>query len=440
LKKILTVSLCVLLVLCLCGCSLYAVDTDTLLAPPQLTGDMYPIQQALLKSVKGEFALKYPASGEYRSAVICEDIDGDKQNEAFAFYSTNEDDQTRMYINLLKKNGKEYISLDSISITASGVEKVEFFDVDGDNTKEILVGWQVYANSEKQFAIYSVSSDTLVQRFLGQYTNFACFDMDENGKLEVFVQELNTKTLENKATVYNFGKKGATKIAGAVLDGTVKTVSDFKISRLSTGQPAVYIDEIKGIGSITEVLFMSKGELKNPLLGQLDNSFENIITIRSASMNSADINGDDIPEIPIVSDMPCADTESDEKVYYTNWCSYNGESLTVKRVSIVNIVDGYSLIIPQRWINSIALYKDTDKRIRTVYAYNSQTNEVGEKIVSFRAFEQSEFEKEEKNLGKNIVKLGSKNGTVYIAIPSSYNGKLALTSSELEKILNLDSF
>ncbi len=434
-KRLITFLICITICLCLCGCDFYAVNTEKLLTPPRLTGELYPIQQALIESIKGEFTLKYPSVGDIKSAVVTNDLDGDGIKEAFAFYSTTDGEQTFMHINMLLKSGKKYKSVDDNKVEASGIERVDFIDIDGDGIKEITIGWEIYAGSEKSLAIYKFSKKRLSQRMLQNYTNFICCDLDENGDNEILIQELNTKESTNKAGVYKLSESGVTQVTGCMLDGMVKTVEKFELSTLSTGKPAVYIDEIKGIGAVTEVLFMADGELKNPLLDS-ENTMENITTVRSSTIGFADVNNDGIFEIPIASAIPCADKQSEEKIYYTNWCSFGGEALTLKQVSIVNTVDGYSINVPKRWINNISVLKNTDKRTRTIYVYDSETGESGEKIITFKAISKSDYD-EDKQSG---TKLCVKGDTVFIAEASEYSGNLSLSKEELETIISTDSF
>ena len=140
---------------------------------------------------------------------------------------------------------------------------------------------------------------------LQPYTGFLCCDLDGNGVNEIFVHLLNTSEKTNKAIIYNYDENGMAQTAGCMLDRNVKTASSPVLSVLSSGQKAIYIDEIKGGGSVTEVLFLSRGELANPLLDK-ENSNENTLTLRAASLEMNDINQDGIIEIPVASDLPNA--------------------------------------------------------------------------------------------------------------------------------------
>ena len=59
------------------SCSYMSSDVDGMLRPPKPTGELYEIQQALEKNVVGGIQLKYPQTGDYRSAFILHDSDGD---------------------------------------------------------------------------------------------------------------------------------------------------------------------------------------------------------------------------------------------------------------------------------------------------------------------------------------------------------------------------
>lgn len=437
-KRVLTLMLAIALCLMLCGCNMFVFDTDNILSPPELSGELKPIQQALVESIKGEYTLKYPTYGDIKSAVVTEDLDGDGIKEAFAFYSTSDSEETVMHLNVIVKDKKKYKSVDDNSKSASGIERIDFYDLNGDGKKEIIVGWEIYAESEKQLAVYQFEKNALTQIMSQKYTNYLCIDFDDNGKNEILVQDLDTKESTNKASLYSITENGLTQISGCLLDGKVKSAGRFKLSSLSNGQKAVYIDEIKGIGAVTEVLFMSKGELKNPLL-DVENTMENVKTIRSATIPSADVNNDGIIEIPMASDMPNADFNSDEKLYYTNWCSFSGDVLTVKQVSVVNTADGYSINLPKRFIGNIAASKNVDKRTRTVYLYDSELQIIGQRVVTFKAYDKTEYEESEIKKSNNI-KVFSKDNTIVVAETFDIGQELGLTSEELENILSFNAF
>ena len=412
LKKIVICFICVFMILNLSGCDFLTAETQELIFPPQLSGEMYPISQIIEKSAAGDYKMKYPARGNYRSAVIMEDINSDGILEAFAFYSVSESDVIYMNINAICKKDGKWQSSAVQKIVAGGVDKVEFCDLDGDGVKEILVGWQIYGTSEMQLSVYSLSDNALTQRIFQKYTHFTVCDLDDNNENEVLVVKTGSAEIKNTASLYALDSKGIIEISSCELDNAIKTVGEPIVSSLSNGKPAVYIDEIKGVGSVTEVLFLEKGVLVNPLL---DSEIgENTATLRSVLFTTKDINGDGVPEIPVQIDVPSV-TRSDlnEKLYLTNWCSFNGETLTSQMTAMINTNDSYYFAISSKLQGNIAILKDTENRSREIFSYNSVDMTIGDSLIDFRAVNKKDWDSGKyKNLSaKEIVNDGE---TAYI--------------------------
>lgn len=389
-RKISAAILVLIMAFCLSGCGTFNMDTDAMISPPELTGDMYPIAQALSKSIKGEYQLKYPSLGDRRSAIMLEDIDDDGVKEAFAFYSTAEDETTNMHINIISRNGKGYKSVADMAIVAGGVERVDFCDLDGDNKEEIIVGWEIYGSSEKQICVYSLDGSQAAQLLAEKYTGFICCSIASEGN-QLLIQQLNTSEMNNTAVLYAGSDNGLKKIGSCMLDPEVKTVSSIAQSQLATGNNAVYIDEIKGAGAVTEVLIFENGELKNPLLN-IEGNIENISTLRAATIQSKDIDGDGSLEIPVATNLPNA-AGGEELLYYTNWCAFDGENLITRQIMIVNTIDGYCINIPDDLAGRIAVLKDTENHRRVIYRYNAETGEAGDRLATVSVISKKQWDK-----------------------------------------------
>lgn len=392
-----------LLAVCICiscgGCG-FIDSTDEMVSPPELTGEMAPIANALYKVAGNDCDLKYPADGKYRSAIVLEDINGDGVFEAFAFYSTSGDEMTTMHINVIGQSGDEWKSIDDKTIVATGVEKVEFCDLNADGIKEILIGWDVNGISEKQLSVFTFDHNTLSQQLLQAYTSFLCCDLDDNGTSELFVHQLNAVEKTNMAMIYNYEEDAITQTTGCIMDGSVKSAAEPVLSTLATGEKAIYIDEVKGVGSVTEVLYNRDGELVNPLLDS-ENLLENILTLRAASIPTADINNDGVLEIPVASELPNAKSDG-ETLYYTNWCTFDGKKLTVKMVTVVNTVDGYYLKIPSKLVGSIAALKDIENKQRKFYNFDTQNNLLGNLLFVITAVKADRWDSSDFARGNNI--------------------------------------
>jgi len=388
-KKIACIIGCLCMLFTLGGCDFITADTAELLSPPSLSGDIKPIAQVLKETAPSDHTMKYPSRGDYRSAVIREDIDSDGTLEAFAFYSVTDGETITMHMNLICYVDSGWKSVAVQQIIAAGVDKIEFSDLDGDGVEEIVVGWQIYGTSEMQLGVYSIGDNAFTQRMFQKYTHFITCNLDEDNRNEVLVINVSS-TDANSAALYSINESGVTELSTCMLDQTANTVNEPIIDTLSTGKPAVYIDIIKGVGAVTEVLFMEKGVLVNPLIDA--ETGETLATLRSVSFGIDDINDDGILEIPVQMDVPSvAHSTVNEKLYLTNWCSFNGEALTNQMTTMINVIDGYYFNLSSKWVGNIAILKDTTNRIREIYLYNPKKMTVGSSILYLRAIKKKEW-------------------------------------------------
>lgn len=410
LKKLIISLLAVVICIANCGCA-FVGDNDELVSPPELTGELSLIADALYDKTGSDCDLEYPTAGTYRSAIVLQDIDGDGISEAFAFYNTADDEMTTLHINAICRQDDKWVSVSDQTIIATGVEMVEFCDLNGNGTKEIMVGWDVNGTSEKKLSVFTFEKAKLTQQLIQAYTNFLCCDLDDNGSNEIFVHHLSTADKTNKAMVFGFRDDEMVQTAGCIMDASVKSANAPVLANLSNGKKAIYIDEIKGVGSVTEVLYVSDGEIVNPLLDSV-NSLENILTYRAASIETKDINGDGILEIPVASDLPNADADG-EKLYYTNWCSFDGKQLSVRLVTVVNMVDGYYLTVPNTMIGYIAVLKDLESHERRFYHYDSHNGILGKALFTITAVDADDWASEEYD-HEGKTELARRDNTVFV--------------------------
>lgn len=423
-KKVLLCLTVLAMCFAMCGCDFFTADTAELLSPPALSNDLKHISDAIEQSANGtDYTMEYPQSGEYRSAVVQKDIDGDGTNEAFAFYSTKDGEVEMLNINAVCFCDGEWISADVQTIVAAGVHRVDFCDLDGDGISEILVGWQIYSTSEMQLAVYSFKDGLLTQRMLNRYNHFILCDLDENNTLDVLIIDTDTTKQKNTASLYGFTENGVVQIGKCALDSKVQSFGHPVVGELSSGKPAVYIDSVKGIGAITEVLVYKNGKLLNPLYDE--EITETNKTLRAVNYVTQDFNNDGVLEIPVQLNVPSVSkSQAAEKLYLTNWCSFNGEFLTTQTTSMINVIDGYYYNISAKWVGNIAILKDTDNRIREIYAYDTEEMAVGKSLLYMRAISKRDWENGIYN-ALNLTKIAEV-GDAVIACRISKDAKITI--------------
>ena len=432
-KKILCLLACFLCSLTLCGCDIFTADTAELLSPPALTGDLLPIDTAIKESVKTLYTLEYPSRGNYRSAIIQHDINNDGVLEAFAFYSTQDRETTSMNINAIANKSDRWVSIATQSISAGGVDRIEFSDLDADGIDEILVGWEIYGTSERKLAVYSLGENALTQRLLEQYTHFTYCDLDEDGRREVFISRSTPAESRNTAHLFTLTSVGVSMISSCELDSTAKTLNHPVVSTLSTGKPAIYIDEIKGVGAVTEVLFLEKGQLQNPLMDA--ETRETTATLRTATLESRDINGDGIIEIPIRREVATVTkTTEGEKQYLTDWCSFTGETLTPKLTAYMNLNDKYYYVIPKKWIGSVAVLSDPENSLTEIYSFDNENNVSGDRLLYIKAVDKTKWDRGDYK-GEDVEEIVNNGETVLVCYISETAKQQGITALKVKNDL-----
>lgn len=425
LKRFLCIILTAALVCSLSACDLLESDANTLLSPPRLEGELYYIQEALLDFAGDDITLKYPTSGDFRSAFILRDINGDGKEEAFAFYSKTEDSTVSMHICVLVKNEDEWKSKGDISVVGSGIEKVVFSDLAGDGIEEISVGWSIYGTVERQVGIYSFDGNMLTQRTMENYTDFLSFDIDDDKREELFVINLNATDKTSTAKVFSVKAQGIEEKGVATLDGKVTSYYAPVLSTLSDGRPAVYIDAVKGSGSLTEVVWFENGGLKSLYDGKTAST---TLTYRPSVVVSRDFTGDGIIDMPLQTLLlSTKDKEDFDKVYVTEWSSFDGKSIKKNVSSLMNYSDGYYITIPENRQDSLHLARKTDSRLRIFYSYNPKTGTQGNEVFRVLVLSKVDFEAG-RGEGYDLI---AEKGNLYFLVRVSEQNELNFTKEEL---------
>ncbi len=433
LKKGLAFLTAFVLLFMLCGCS-SALNSDELLSPPKPAGEMYEIGLALEKATHSTVKLKYPTSGDYRSAFILKDILNNGFDEyCLAFYAVGKDSTQNIHLNLIKKIENEWVSVSDVYFPASDVEKVDFFDFTNDGKLEIIVGFNVYSGFDKQIAVYSVNNDSLNQRMLESYDYFLINDLDNDKTQELFVLNLDVAKTISTAKTFSFTANGITEEGNCMLDGNVTSYSEPVVSKIANDQPAVFIDAVKGKGMITEVIYFKDGQLFNPYIDNL--SGQNIFTQRDMSIAASDINNDGLLDIPTLKQISTVTGNDSSNSYITEWVNFNGAESFAVCHTIMNYVDGYYLTIPSNYLNHLAINRETEQRLRTFYLWDYDANEPVLELFRIKVVTTEDWSKMPASSG--FFELKRDNNYVYIGLTPNSSEENGVTKEALKEMFNL---
>lgn len=441
--KLKAVAIALVLALTLSGCSFVGLDAQTLMHPPKPTGEKADIHTLLESKAGGKMTLKYPRSGDYRSAIITHDMCGDKTEEAMAIFQ-KDDESAGTNIMFMKKDGK-WADMGSFDNPAGQVDKVCFGDVNGDGKDEVIVGWGSSLNKTSTICIYYYKNSKMNELKLDQsYTELAVMDFDDNNRDEIFTANVSIGDQPALATLYRMKENSVEVMGSCRLDIGVTKYTSVQAGLINVNQNGIVLDGVKSANSlVTEVIYWDKTakNLKSPFYDAKTQTANS--TMRNTSVVSKDINGDKIIEIPIVNLLPgYTGTTTNDAAYITNWHRYDTKTNTLIRVMsmVINYSDGYWFLIPDMWRGKVTTHTDTVTRTITFYKWlasdkKNTPGKMGDALLKIQVFTQKEWEEGTGTQG--FFKLLDSNSMVFAANLPLPNDPISLSVSDVKSSLKL---
>ena len=431
--RIISIILCLLFCACLCGCSPFFGDADSLLSAPKLTGELQPVQEALDSSVGGKYSLKFPASGETKSAITLVDLNGDGKKEAVAFYSTSDNNTVTMHIAVLDSKNGVWERTAEGKIVAGGVERVHFADMDSDGIKEIVVGWNVYGEVDKTISVYEYTSEAFICLIEEPYTSFLLCDLDNGFSSDLLTVYLNLSSGTAYAKYFDVTPRGVAQLEICELDGNVTAYYDPMLVKRESGGYCVFLDCVKGAGLITEVLYVEEGRLIAPFYDSV--SKVTLSTYRPALVPCMDFLGDGNLQIPIMTTLPTDVNFSSSAAYLTVWNSVKEDKLLPKAYTLMNYSDGYCITLTKQLAENTTTVRDLDNRERIIYEYDYEKGEFLNELFRIRVVSKTSFDSGIYNEG--YIVLSESDAQVWLARISKDAQKYGIDDKKVKEMFKL---
>lgn len=431
----------------LSGCSFAGLDAQSLMHAPRPTGANEADIQSLLEQTAGDkMILKYPASGDYRSAILTHDLCGDSAQEAMAFYQKDEDATGTNVLFMRKGADGSWKNIGLFSNPASQVDRVCFGDLNGDGHDDAVVGWGNSQNNTGAVSIYYSKNDKMSELKLNQgYTEMAVADFDGDGKSEIFTANATVGDQPASAHLLRM-KEDAVEVMGtAPMDTGVTKYVSVHTGLVDAHQMGIVLDGAKSANTmVTELLYWNKqkNRLEAPFYDQATKTAKS--TVRSTSVVSKDINGDKIIEIPLVTLMPgYSSTSAGDADYLTSWHRYDTATNTFVRVMsmVINYADGYWFSVPDMWRGKITTKLDPATRTMIFYQWmespKSAAGVQGPELMRIEVFTGKEWEAGTGT--KGFFELAEQDGMVFAANRTAPSNALSMTEKEAQESFELIS-
>lgn len=337
--------LAVVLTVPMFGCSVFNVfSVDSLIKAPRLTGDNAEIQKAFESAVGSEVSLVRPVAGEYRSAYVLHDYDGDGVNEAIVFYMPKDTaGEVRMHFLKYSETERKWNSVTDVKGNGSDVHSITFCNFDRDSVAEIAVAW-AFADGQKDKMLtvyrYSDTENSNKKDFVSlasvRISDFNFIDVDFDGADELLYTIIDPAsekpTAQFKSLKYDIATERFVPLSEVQLDSRIVSLVSYSHD-MRAGNYRFYIDAQLSDGRyMTEIVFYdySRSAFVRPVdengipLGEM--------TLRRPYILSDDINSDGSVEVPRCelyekSEVLSPKEGSDSSVFATEYYNFNGEKL-----------------------------------------------------------------------------------------------------------------
>jgi len=417
--------------LSLCGC---AVSVESLLSPPKLDAQQSAIYDALKLSKGGDIHLKYPVSGQYRSAVVVKNIDDEESDEAIVFYKASNvsDSGSSLRLNFLDQQDGNWVSVYDFAALGSDIERVQFSDL-GDGGTSVIVTYALQNASDLATSIFKYDINNPAEIYKSRHTYMELIDLNNDGSHQLFLINQDRTAGTASAQLLGWNKDNVfSLLSSAPLENTFSKCENVSIGVCDdTNSTGIFIDYSLTDGSFGSNVLVFDGEKVSPTT-ILPEQFIRHTNSYTPLLLSSDIDGDGIIEIPSTSPFPGYESLSKpEQVNYTIWYQFlsKGMSVTPEYFAYISIRNDYMLKIPSRWIGLITVKVSIADGTITFSEYSHTTDEIGEELLVIRAVSESALEKADLS---GFTPYGKNSRTGYsFYIKNNFENSFALTEAEL---------
>lgn len=365
----------------------YFQPVDSLIRPPKVEGENLSIQLAFERSVGGDYVLKQPLSGKYRSAYIFADLTGDNDDEVVVFYSKRSE-LGIVHMNVLDKMNGEWTSVADFQSDYNDIQEINFADLNGDLTKEVIVGWTLLGESyARLLTVYQFKGDDDVivsPIFSDYYSMFSVSDINSDGNDDIIsVKQTTSGVVAGYAAALLTYSNGRMEIGGAfALDTSLSSVAAINFdSDMLNDSRRIYVDGYKIDGGMVTECFSWKNADKTFEKYNVAGSSIASISSRTASVLSSDINGDGIIEVPSEEFLPNISDDNTTNIgnlgqSLINWVRITEDKAEIVDRHIIMSQYGYRFRFSEKWLGNVSVSNDPQKRILTFWSVENSDGRI----------------------------------------------------------------
>ena len=349
--------LCLLLTSSGCG---FSFSPEGLYCLPQLPAEYTELNSCINQVIEEGAEYAAPVSGSNIQPVQLEDLNGDGEEEAIAFFR-NSADERPLKIYIFTARGQTYEQSAVIEGTGTSIYSVAYEDLNQDGWRELLVGWRV--NTDMQaLSIYTLRSGKPEELVSGvSYVKYALNDLNQDNLWELVVFRADEEG-NGIADCYSWEGDEFRPRSSARITSTMAELSQqgrVKSGTLADNSPALFVTGVEeSAWMATDILTVKNGELVNILLSDVTGVSSEVAPF--CSLYPEDINGDNITEVPRPVAEHGRNGEEDDGVWRIDWYAFAGDGTgTLVLQTYHNVEDGWYLRLQETWDGQVAAVRST---------------------------------------------------------------------------------
>ena len=323
-----------MLIICLLCAGLFLVysieikPVESLIRPPEYSDEGGSVQTALEAEIGKVYFLKTPTKGEYRSAFVYYDLDGDGKKEAVVLFS-DLNNLNRINLYVYKKEDSSWKRLASASSEYSDVVQIDFADTDGNGIYDIIVGFSSFSSEIVQHLfVYSIDPAdlTLSVRYDCDYSQYCILDVDLDNKSDILVLNSNDndRNFGYTANLMTLSPEKPEVRAAISLDTALRIVSDISYDYGTNGNSArIYIDGYTADGKMLTDMIGWDNLKSNLIRKKIGSKSITSMTTRTKTAVCEDINADGLVDIPTDYILPASKSQ-EKNISLLHYVSVNG--------------------------------------------------------------------------------------------------------------------
>ncbi len=407
------------------GCS-FGANIDTLLAPPKLSEDQEQIYAALTAAAGTSISLKYPKSGDYLSAFIIEELDGDGSAEALVFYENT--DENALRINLLDQKDGAWVSLYDCAAPGAEIEEVYVSRLGDHDRVNITVGCSLVNQSERIAEVYTLEDGALRSTLRKNYSVLNLRDLNGDEAADLLLLSAQSPSKAPYAAMYRLDASGNYYESVLELSTGITDIAQVTYGVLEDGALGIYIDGTAAGSVKTQVLTVTDGVLRTVYADSADPEAPAEV-LRSTGVYCMDVDDDGVIEIPLAEQFLGYEADDPDAPVLTQWHVCRGGALIPKAEGYYNAQYHYAFLLPEQWKQTVTVRLDT-VRDEVVFCRWSEDVPSGEWTELLRLAVADSSGAQDRQVNDYML-LASKDELYYLAKICNPEDALALRAAEV---------